>query len=398
MRLRVGTPDHLILSSALCVLQGASRWALPETASALSAEEQDALFAACVASDTVSLLAKGAKLSRVEFAEKLALRLSSADHVAAAALEALRAETGTTIARLREKSAPAMLFKSLDLADNVWPTLPLHTGSADILIHPPQVTVCKTVLRELGYTQSELDRENGRLVEAQIERIQGLEEKAARLFAFRKLIRAPALDHLSAFLRADYLQPDFMLVGDDAYLIAEINVHLTVLTGVDIPDIWERTRTIDLSGDAILAQDPSDMLWTLATGCYHEVMLDVRRPIRSFLDVLAVLTRFSWELDWDRIQLIAKRYGLEPGLYYVLRHAGDLLGASVVPQDRLHSFYPGRSDVVRRRDWGDFVPRLFATDALYVPLSLDTPDSPDDLAVTLNGTAESEPTAPQAPR
>jgi Uncharacterised nucleotidyltransferase len=372
MKLRVGAPDHIILSAALCSLQGSERWPLSATSvNAMSPEEQDALFSSLVARDVAPLVVRAAQRASVQLPERIAAKLAAGWRAASMALDAQRSELGLLAAKVREVSAPILLFRGLDVADNVWPQLPVNSNAAHILIHPPQVSEAKACLAAVGFVQGELDRDKGRIIPATAKQIQDQEAKGGKLAAFRKMMRVSELDDIAPFLQSDYPRQEFLVVGSQVYMICEIDVHLTVLAGVDIPDIWAKTRVVKMDDESIFAQDASDMLWTLATCCYHEIMLDVARPIRAFLDVLAVLVRFAPELDWDHIKLVANRYGLEPGLYYVLRHAHELLGEDFVPTAQLQLFDPTRADVVRRRDWGDFGPRLFNTEFFYMPFSIE---------------------------
>jgi Uncharacterised nucleotidyltransferase len=394
MKLRVGTPDHVILLAALGSLQRSERWPFSAApVNAMSPEEQDALYASLVARDVAPLVVRAAQLAGAQLPDTIGTKLAAAWRAASVALSAQRSELGLLAAKMRELSAPLLLFRGLDLADHVWPQLPVNSNAVHILIHPPQVSEAKACLAALGFVQGETDRDKGRVIPATAKQLQDLEAKGGKLAPFRKMIRASELDNIAPFLQSGYPRQEFLVVGSQAYLVCEIVVHLTVLAGVDIPDTWAKTRVVKVGDESIFAQDPSDMLWTLATCCYHEIMLDVARPIRAFLDVLAVLVRFAPQLDWNHMKLVANRYGLEPGLYYVLRHANELLGEDFVPTTQLQLFDPTRSGVVRRRDWGDFVPRLFNTEFLYTPFSIERFESQPGSSAALNGgtdTQESE--------
>jgi hypothetical protein len=392
VRLRAGTPDQLILSAALCCLQGAERWPFSMAGlNTMPAEEQDACFRSWVARDVLPLIAHAATLAGVELPEKLRDGFAANCKAAKSLLSVQRTELGLLAAKMRAVSAPLMLFRSLDLADNVWPQLPLNSSAARILVHPPQTTEAKTCLAQTGFVQGQLDREKGRVIPATLKELQDQEIRGGKLAAFRKMIRLSELDEFASFLRAENQRPEFLVVGSQVYGVCEIQVHLTVLGGVDIPDTWAKSRSIRLGDESVLGQDPSDMLWTLATCCYHEIMLDVTRPIRAFLDVLAALSKFAAELNWEHIKKVANQYGLEPALYYVLRHAQELLGEQIIPTAQLELFYPLRSEVVRRRDWGDFAPRLFNAEVPYTPFRIEGSDGAElGPATQLNGSADSQ--------
>jgi hypothetical protein len=372
VKLRIGTQEHVILSAALCVLQGCERW--PFSANALNLlrrKGQDALYVALVASDTFPIVARAAQISGVRLSEHLSQKLAMSCRAADVVMNLLRPELARLASKMRNVSAQFLVFKSLDLADHIWPQVAVSSNGFDILVHPPQLNEVKSCLAEMGYTQGILDRNDCRLIPPLPEYIEALESAEPKLFPFSKLIRVPELDEFGSLLRSDYPRQEFIVVGGQVYMSCEVTVHHNVLEGVDVRDLWEKSRTIKVGEEKMLAQDPADMLWSLATRFYHQIMLDVARPIGAYLDVLAVLARFAPALDWDRVKLIANRYGLEPGLYYVLRHSKDLLGEEAIPANVLKLFHPTRSDVVRRRDWGDFIPRLFDRGVLYAPFVIE---------------------------
>jgi Uncharacterised nucleotidyltransferase len=373
MRLQIDSPEFFVVSAALSVLNGPDRSPFPEKRlDELSAEALNSFCATTIANDTFQLVARALESKDSLAPETFSKILAQATEVARVATDMVKGQALTFVAGMRAASAPVLLFRSLDLAENVWPQLPVGVGTAEFVIQPPQISSCKTILARQGYEQADIDRESGRLTPTKPRQIEELETKGLRLAPFRKLLRVPALDPFSEFFVSYLPAREYLVLNGSVYLACEFTIHLTVLSGVGVQDIWEKTRGVALLGETVQAQDPSDMLWSLATGCYHETMLDVQRPVRVFLDVLAVLKRFATVFDWDRIKFLATRYGLDPGLYYVLRHANELLGDDVIPQERVDLFHPERTDVVRRRDWGDFVPRLFGSGVLYTPLILPT--------------------------
>jgi hypothetical protein len=264
-----------------------------------------------------------------------------------------------------------MLFKGADCADAVWPRMPRISTVLEVLIQPPQLEEARAALIEAGHVQGTLAPETGQIAPAPLETIRESERRQPRLFPFLKLIRVPELDGLAAALTIDYARPEFLVQEDRVYFVCETHIHYNVTFEIDVRDLWRQSRTLEIGGESILGQTPTDMVWVWATRAYFETLLGTTRPMLAFFDVLALLERFSAEIDWARIRKIAHEYALEPVLYYVLRHANELLGRPVVPQSTLRQLYPVRVGVERRRDRGDFVSRLFDGDLTVEKLEIE---------------------------
>lgn len=105
-------------------------------------------------------------------------------------------------------------------------------------------------------------------------------------------------------------------------------------------------------------QSPEDLLWFVAARLYHELMLYDFPHLVLFQDMNATLFRYASEIDWDRILFVARKYDLQPSLFYTLSHLKRLFGREV-PEYVLSELSPARPGVLRYHEWGDFLPKLF---------------------------------------
>lgn len=375
MRLRFGTPQYLAVAAALKTLKVPYNGEFPtKMIGDKPAEEQELLFRNWLDADVVPLMARAMATSEDPLTGQIAHWCQAYVTIAEAALNALRQDVSILATRMQESKASVLVFKSLDLADNIWPSIAINATAAELLVQPPESGLFCSLLRELGYREATLNRSQGTLDETP-NSSRDRDFGDIKIPTFRRLVRAKQLDHLAQELGFEYHLPHCLYIGTAAYLVLSIDAYFTVLAGVSIPQIWEHRRRIQVLNTLCSAQDPSDMVWSLAAVCYHDIMLDIQQPwhIRRFLDVLAVVYRFRTELEWDRIVAIAKQYGVGPPLYYVLTHVSALLGADETLRPDIERLTPTLPNTVRRRDWGDFLPRLFNAPSTLVALSLEQP-------------------------
>ena len=185
------------------------------------------------------------------------------------------------------------------------------------------------------------------------------------LAAFRRLVPEPDLRSPGLAAAAERVEDLGMVVGAEAFLIAEIDLHFNISNGIDVEDVWRNPRAIRVMGRDATGMSPETLVWFLASRFYHELIVIDQHNFRLFLDLLAVLHRYGRSIRWKEVLAVAHRYGLEPCLYYVLRHARELLGQARIPDRVVTALRPDRPGVDRRHDWGDFTARLFG--AVRVP-------------------------------
>jgi len=83
-----------------------------------------------------------------------------------------------------------------------------------------------------------------------------------------------------------------------------------------------------MDGETVWVLCPEDLLLhiSLHHAYYHHLH---RFGLRPCCDLAAVVTRFSKEIDWDRLQGRAREWGIEKYLYLMLRLSRELLCADI---------------------------------------------------------------------
>jgi hypothetical protein len=200
--------------------------------------------------------------------------------------------------------------------------------------------------------------------------VKPLEEDHYEIGILRRIVRVPQMDELGEFL-AEQWTNNFFHIGKTTYTVLEIDVHYNVLREIGALRMWNRPRVVVRHGEEILALSAENLILLIALRCYLESMPTKvnSHPIHLFLDTLVVLVRFAAELNWDEVERHATQHKFLAPLYYVLKHANEVLGGKNIPGSYLNRWEPKSPGNDRSRDFGDFIPRLF--DHLdFIPLEI----------------------------
>jgi Uncharacterised nucleotidyltransferase len=372
MELKAGSVGHLAISSALRVLRGVDcREALETTFGRLSAEDARLFCKELIAQKVFPVVARAIELQGVCLPEEVACYKNAMTGAADRVLRLYEREIASFAKEMRTHSAPVLMLKGIDLAENVWPQLPRVMADLDVLVQPSQLEEAKAAWRSLGYQQGFLNRAQCAISPfyARSE-IRALDEDHYEIGIFRRIVRVPEMDDRSAFL-AEHWRNNFFHIGNATYLVLEVDLHYSVLREISAVEMWNHPRVVARNGEDIFALSAENLLSIIALRCYLESMTTKENvhPIHLFLDTLAVLVKFSAELNWDEIERWATQHKFISPLYYVLRHANEVLGEAIVPENYLMRWQPRNPGNDRSRDFGDFVPRLF--DHLeFIPLQI----------------------------
>jgi Uncharacterised nucleotidyltransferase len=372
MKLNAGSVGHIALSSAVRVLTGVDcRDVLESTFERMSAEEARLFCNELIAQKVFPVVARAIELQGICLPEEVVRYMNAITRAANGVLWLYKREIVSFAKEMRARSAPVMMLKGIDLAENVWPQLPRVMADLDVLVQPSQIGDAKAVWRSLGYQQGYLDRAQCAITPfyARSE-IRPMDEEHYEIGIFRRIVRVPEMDNQGEFLTEQW-RNNFFHIGDSTYFVLEIDVHYSVHRDIDAVGMWNRPRVIARNGESIFALSPENLILVIALRCYLESMTTKvnAHPIHLFLDTLAVLVKFSAELDWDEVERHATQYQFLSPLYYVLRHANEVLGENMVPETYLERWQPRRAGNDRSRDFGDFLPRLF--DNLdFIPLQI----------------------------
>jgi hypothetical protein len=249
-------------------------------------------------------------------------------------------------------------------------------GDIDLLCRPADSAAVSGIFREHGFLHGTLDKGRVELIPLSEEETREFEEGSIELAEFAKLVSVPALlpyrnvidQHLSYWRMAP--------LHDTYYLVVGYDLHTHLGLEFDQTDVWRDLRQLDFPGAGpCLGQSYSDMAWYLAVRFYHELHINCAFVMRGFLDVLAILWRHREKIEWDRIVEIAKKYQLQPALYYTFWHVREL-GADLVPERFLQQLVPSLSGSGRGHDWGDFMPKFLGEVQCYPLLPREGQASP----------------------
>ena len=137
-----------------------------------------------------------------------------------------------------------------------------------------------------------------------------------------------------------------------------VDFHFNLSLDFDLADVWWQPESTVQFGRRIPVQSATDTLWFLAARLYHEAY-QMNTPKLSMLgDLATLLDSAGNRIDWARLVAVSHKYGMQPGVYYVLSLLQRLFGAPV-PDDVLAELSPSRSSIPSSHDWGDLLPKLF---------------------------------------
>jgi len=277
---------------------------------------------------------------------------------------------------LQGRNVETALIKGPDLILTCYDSaLPRIINDFDVLIRPEDVHTTSTIMRQLGYRQGRLLRDNLSIEEGPDAASQTPQDY--ELAPFLKIQRVPHLDPYLNVIHTYLPEYSFMERDGEAYYAQEFDMHFNLAADIELSDVWTNARSLTLpSGTATLGLAPSTCLWFLASRAYHQIMLDCQGSIRMFVDVLAIVRRLHEKIDWDALCTVTRKYGLYPSLFYMLAHCNEFLGP-LVPEQVLSFCRPGMDTRERYHDWGDFIPKLlgFVQLSSALPLQLHSDSS-----------------------
>jgi Uncharacterised nucleotidyltransferase len=273
----------------------------------------------------------------------------------------LIAELVALVEKLNDAEVPVVLLKGSDLMLSVYPPdVPRMMDDVDLLIRPPDLPKAVAACADLGYVQGSVDLPNLRIVPAEPSTLAATSTRGYELPPFLKFLPVEVSPEEAAGM-VPPADDRFVTLGSDVYFLAECDVHFNVSPQVEVRDLWFDLRRLRLDDRAeVLAQNVSDLLWLLAVRGYERIVKDRPAAIRSFLDILVLLSVRNSEIHWERVVSMSHKYSAEPSLYYLLWHARELL-EGVVPDWVIDELYPAADGISRVNDAGDVTPRLFHT-------------------------------------
>lgn len=263
-----------------------------------------------------------------------------------------RAHACIALRAMTEARVDVHVFKGIEFIERHFGGRALSLSSdVDILVPQPDIAKAKSVLRELGYGQSDFDRKRGVMLPRAEDEIRQYEENSNELYAFNKVIVLPeALPESIADSVADFRHPVWHIDGRH-YLIISIDVHHTLSRNLDLSDVYRRAVPSSLGVAKTLS--PEDHFWFMALRYYLEVGVHGEGKKLRPLAYLCAMMRSG--LAWPTVIEQVAQLKSEAALYYMTAFVAKLTGSDMPAilervDPRAHS---------RVRDWGWQMPKLF---------------------------------------
>lgn len=277
-------------------------------------------------------------------------------------MAALFADFDDIVSALAANGVEALILKGSDLAITAYPRdLVRMMADVDLLVKPPDLPLAVAVFREAGFIQGRVDMAALQIMPLTEAEANEIAESHYEIAPFVRIRALPGGEVHRDLIRERLSNAYFTAVDDRVFFGQGYDVHFNVSENIEIADLWQRKRTIELpSGRPIGAQSPTALVWFLAARAYHETMLESAPSVRPVIDVLAALRLHAAAIDWEWLLHIAGKYELQPSLFYLFWHANDLLGG-IVPEAVVEACRPDRPEVSRYHDWGDLMPKLLST-------------------------------------
>ncbi len=217
----------------------------------------------------------------------------------------LYAALAEVVGRLRGAGVEAVGLKDVQLAVEIYPEPALRPmGDIDLLILEEDYDVVARELARLGY----LPRPSA-------------DVPYTRKYAFAQHFRRPS-DDVWIDVQWNVMQREWDVCGEGSFTY-------------DGAGMWRDAVPMQRAGFELRVPALEDMLFHLCLHLeghgYAELVL--------FCDIAELLRRQGGELDWDRVLEIARGYGAESAVYYVLLLTEQLLGAAI-PADVMRSLEP----------------------------------------------------------
>jgi hypothetical protein len=104
---------------------------------------------------------------------------------------------------------------------------------------------------------------------------------------------------------------------------------------LDIQEIWERAKKIEMNGTHAFIFSPEDLILYLCLhSAYHHKFLKHVITLKQICDISEVIRCYRERLDWSQVEALAQKYGLSKLVYSTLFIVETLLKTGI-PLDRI---------------------------------------------------------------
>lgn len=235
----------------------------------------------------------------------------------------------------------------------------------DVMIHPRDARRVQREIYRLGYKHGVFDPQSGRFTHM-FRRIsnRSLRFKHA-LHSVTKTVRIPSpvpANLIPLSWRKRQIK-SYVHADETITIPIFVDFHVNLAAGMDLEDVWRGVAARSVLGQRVRTQSVTALLWFSAMRLYHEAFQHGTLKLQMLGDIDGLLRTRTDEIDWAELIVIAKKYGLEPALYYVLAQAARLNGAPV-PDGVTALLRPSPLHRPAPEDWGDVIPKLMSRPVL----------------------------------
>jgi hypothetical protein len=249
-------------------------------------------------------------------------------------------------------------------------------GDVDILVDRDNVDRVRRLMGDLGFTQAKFSADHQQYWSATPQEILAVESQHYELAEFNKEIRlqnapewllSPTFTRRSPFgFGANGAQQPVFYSSIDVHWA----LHFVFANASPLDAVREDSGSVP-----ILSHE-----WNLVFSLFKLYFEAFDRPRFGFThvaDIRALLD--SGEIDWDRVDALVSRFGLEAAAYYTIACCESLSAEPSAPQDALRRWSdigdPQGSSAAANLDFGDFIPYLTGSRAVAGFGSSDRPRS-----------------------
>ena len=206
-------------------------------------------------------------------------------------------------ARLREVFAvfrdhriDVIALKGAALAELVYPQIGLRTmGDIDLLVRKDDLARVEAIIEDMGFRANES-------------------------------YRSKEWYHTQHHHLVPYESGDRILKLDVHHDITTVDSCIRV----PVESLWSHAQMVRISTMACLTLSWEHMLLHLALHMADQNFF--LGDLRGLCDVAEIVRRFPGDIDWDELARVARAWGCERQLFFVLTLAHDAVGAAVPPQ------------------------------------------------------------------
>lgn len=231
----------------------------------------------------------------------------------------------------------------------------------DLMILPQDAHRARGTMRDLGYLHALWNPDTNAITPLATNQIAEYQSEHYELPAFMKRVYAKSpVPH--QFVPKSWRKKHLKCwVGKDGTLCFPIfvDLHINLSLGFDLVDVWNDVQQEKLFDRTVTVQSATGMLWFIASRLYHEAFHFNTFKLIMFGDLHTILHKRGDAVNWNQLIYVAKKYGMQPPLYYVLTQLRNLTSADV-PEHVLTALRPNRLGIPQIHDLGDVMPKLFS--------------------------------------